>query len=152
MKRMMMQSCGWNQKWLQHSRNNDNNCVCTLEGIWPAAGEIKLLQCNGGEWQWNANPNATCYWVCDSYGWCHREPVNKPEATAMVIIARWPQVSHSYSTYSRWHDITNDLLHCDWLDRKGLIITRAVCHLAIETFGMIIGDMICCSCAWTSCV
>ena len=35
-------------------------------------------------------------------------PVNKPETTAVMIIARWPQVSHtafSYSTYSRWHVI-----------------------------------------------
>jgi len=35
-------------------------------------------------------------------------PVNKPETTAVVIIARWPQVSHtafSYSTYSRRHAI-----------------------------------------------
>jgi len=38
-------------------------------------------------------------------------PANKPETTAVAIIARWPQVSHtafSYSTYSRRHVIGQD--------------------------------------------
>jgi len=53
--------------------------------------------------------------------------VNKPETNDMVIIARWPLVSHtafSYSTYLRTTDdtslaIADDLLRCDWLGRLG---------------------------------
>jgi len=68
--------------------------------------------------------------------------INKPKTTAMVIIARWLQVSHtafSYSMYSRWHVIG----YCRWpasLLLVMLITTWAVHHLAIAPLGMIAGD------------
>jgi len=64
----------------------------------------------------------------------------------MVIIARWPRVSHIASiAILRTADdtslaIADDLLRCDWLGGIRLIITRAVHHLAIATLGMIGGD------------
>jgi len=72
-----------------------------------------------------------CLRVCNLYAdyFCtHRgATVNKPETNDMVIIARWPLVSHtafSYSTYLRTTDdtslaIADDLLRCDWLGRLG---------------------------------
>jgi len=46
--------------------------------------------------------------------------VNKPETTAVVIITRWQQVSHTAFSYSFTADKTSlaiayDLLRCDWL-------------------------------------
>jgi len=72
-------------------------------------------------------------------------PVNKPGTTAMVTIARWPQVSHnasSYTPYSRRHVIGYRRRPASlWLVRQvRLIITRAVRHLAITTLGMTGGD------------
>ena len=79
----------------------------------------------------------------------------KAETTAMVTIARRPQVSHtasSYSMYSRRHvirqrcqylwslAIADDLLRCNWSDSIRLIITWAVQHHATATLGMISGN------------
>ena len=57
----------------------------------------------------------------------------------VVIIARWPHVSHtafSYSTYSRRHVIGYRRRPASlWLVRQvKLIVTRAVGHLAVSTF------------------
>jgi len=54
----------------------------------------------------------------DQYGLPFLLPVNKPETTDMVIIARWPQVLHTAVSYSTYHTslaVADDLLCCDWL-------------------------------------
>ena len=54
-------------------------------------------------------------------------PVNKPKTIAVVILARWPQVSHSafsYSTYSRRHVIGYRRRSASlWLVRQVRLIT-----------------------------
>jgi len=83
-------------------------------------------------------------------------PAIEPEATAIGIIARWPlennlnirwaQVLHTEKlVFNVTADdtslvISDDLLwrnqsRCDCLGRNGIIISRAVRHIAITTFG-----------------
>jgi len=73
-------------------------------------------------------------------------PAKKGETTAMVIIAKWPQVSHtafSYSTYSRRHVIGRRRRFASprLVGQIRLIITRAVRHLATTTLRMINCDV-----------
>ena len=64
--------------------------------------------------------------------------INKPETTAMVIIAKWLSDSHTkFTANDTPFAVADDLLHCDWLGRDRLIITLEVCHLAIVTLGII---------------
>jgi len=68
-----------------------------------------------------------------------------PETTASVIVTRWPRVSHtpfSYSTYSRRHVIGYRRRSASLclVRQAGLIIIRAVRHLATATLGMIGGN------------
>ena len=87
---------------------------------------------------------AGSHWLSSCHTFTAALLVNKPKTTATVIIARWPQVSHtsfSCSTYSRWH-ISGDCRWSAslWLVRLvTLIITRPLCHLAIATLGKIDG-------------
>ena len=67
--------------------------------------------------------------------------INKLATTSVVITTWWLQVLHTAFSYFyvqlHWLLLT---ICCGWLGRIRLIITLAVCHLAIATFGMIGGD------------